>query len=81
MNAHEYCYCSECGSRDVQAEAWCSLNPDHATGEPAGTLVDWSQGQSRCENYCNDCADHVELTYDRREAAAARLAKRRERAA
>lgn len=77
----ETCYCTTCGSRDVQAEAWCSLNPDHRTGEPAGTLLDWSQNGSRDSNYCPDCGDSCEVTYDRRGAAAARLAKRKERAA
>ena len=79
-------YCEACGSRHVQAEAWCSLSDDAATGLPQGSWVEFSQGGRHsyfCRTYEEMGLDGAEasVTEDRREAAAARLARRKERAA
>lgn len=70
-------YCSHCGSRDVQISAW--IRPNHndeimGSGEDGPSSHEW----------CDECAERgdegdTRTTTDRREAAAARLARRRER--
>ena len=75
-------YCTECGSRHVQCEAWCQLSDNEADGTPQGTMVEWSQG-GRFSNCCPDCfgrgddGSEVSITEDRREAALARLNTRK----
>lgn len=62
-------YCANCGSRDVQCAAWidCRDNEVMASGSEGPCGDEW----------CNPCEAHVRLTYDRREAAAARLETRK----
>lgn len=65
-----YLYCECCGSRRVQVSCWVHANTDAIIGEG----IDGADG-----TWCDDCETHPGLTADRREAAAARLAFRRER--
>jgi hypothetical protein len=54
-------YCAECGGRRVYVNAYIDLNTDEASDAGDGRV------------YCRDCPDWVNITEDRREAAAARL--------
>lgn len=57
-------YCMECGGRNIHVAVWINAN----TGEHIG--------EARDDDYCDDCGDETRTTEDRREAAAARLARR-----
>lgn len=63
-------YCSECGSRHVQTLEWIDPN--------TGQVVGGNDCGGTDDNWCEHCETHPFLTNDRREAAAARLAVRRE---
>ena len=71
-------YCSQCGSRHVQISAWIRPN---ARDQVVASGCDGPSSHEWCEA-CNERGDDgdTRTTYDRREAAQARLDTRRDSA-
>lgn len=56
LDPSEILYCSVCGSRNVQMQAWCDANTHEYDCD-----VDGPRNEERC--WCCDCEEHVRLAY------------------